>query len=104
MFKKINIVPRWFILLLDLGVTKMALLLAIFIKQELSFKNITLETLVNTLLFMGIVNLLVFASLKTYSGIVRYTGLQDAFRIGLSVLSSSVILFFFTSDIHNWCG
>jgi len=102
MFKKINIVPRWFILLLDLGVTKMALLLAIFIKQELSFKNITLETLVNTLLFMGIVNLLVFASLKTYSGIVRYTGLQDAFRIGLSVLSSSVILFFFTSDILHY--
>ncbi len=102
MFKKINIVPRWIILLLDLGVTKMALLLAIFIKQELSFKNITLETLVNTLLFMGIVNLLVFAALKTYAGIVRFTGLQDAFRIAVSVLSSSVILFFFTSDILHY--
>ena len=102
MFKKLNIVPRWIILLLDLGVTKMALLLAIFIKQELSFKNITLETLVNTLLFMGIVNLLVFAALKTYAGIVRFTGLQDAFRIAVSVLSSSVILFFFTSDILHY--
>ncbi|MCX6299850.1 MAG: nucleoside-diphosphate sugar epimerase/dehydratase [Bacteroidetes bacterium] len=102
MFKKINIVPRWIILLLDLGVTKMALLLAIFIKQELSFKNIALETLVNTLLFMGIVNLLVFAALKTYAGIVRFTGLQDAFRIAVSVLSSSVILFFFTSDILHY--
>ncbi len=102
MFKKINIVPRWIILLLDLGVTKMALLLAIFIKQELSFKNITLETLVNTLLFMGIVNLLVFAALKTYAGIVRFTGLQDAFRIAVSVLSSSVILIFFTSDILHY--
>ncbi len=102
MFKKLNIVPRWIILLLDLGVTKMALLLAIFIKQELSFKNIALETLVNTLLFMGIVNLLVFAALKTYAGIVRFTGLQDAFRIAVSVLSSSVILFFFTSDILHY--
>ena len=102
MFKKLNIVPRWIILLLDLGVTKMALLMAIFIKQELSFKNITLETLVNTLLFMGIVNLLVFASLKTYAGIVRFTGLQDAFRIAVSVFSSSVILLFFTSDILHY--
>ena len=102
MFKKINIVPRWIILLLDLGVTKMALLMAIFIKQELSFKNIALETLVNSLLFMGIINLLVFASLKTYAGIVRFTGLQDAIRIAASVLSSSVILLFFTSDILHY--
>jgi len=102
MFKKINIVPRWIILLLDLGVTKMALLMAIFIKQELSFKNIPLETLVNSLLFMGIINLLVFASLKTYAGIVRFTGLQDAIRIAASVLSSSVILLFFTSDILHY--
>ena len=102
MFNKINIVPRWIILILDLLVTKMALLMAIFIKGELSFNGISIETLVNTLLFMGIVNLLVFASLKTYSGIVRYTGLQDAFRIAVSVISSSVILFFFTSDILHY--
>lgn len=102
MFNKINIVPRWIILILDLFVTKMALLMAIFIKGELSFNGINIETLVNTLLFMGIVNLLVFASLKTYSGIVRYTGLQDAFRIAVSVISSSVILFFFTSDILHY--
>jgi len=102
MFNKINIVPRWIILVLDLFVTKMALLMAIFIKGELSFQGIGLETLVNTLLFMGIVNLLVFASLKTYSGIVRFTGLQDAFRIAVSVISSSVILFFFTSDILHY--
>jgi len=102
MFNKINIVPRWIILVLDLFVTKMALLMAIFIKGELSFQGISLETLVNTLLFMGIVNLLVFASLKTYSGIVRFTGLQDAFRIAVSVISSSVILFFFTSDILHY--
>jgi len=102
MFNKINIVPRWIILVLDLFVTKMALLMAIFLKGELSFKGISLETLVNTLLFMGIVNLLVFASLKTYSGIVRFTGLQDAFRIAVSVISSSVILFFFTSDILHY--
>lgn len=102
MFNKINIVPRWIILILDLFVTKMALLMALFIKGELSFNGINIKTLVNTLLFMGIVNLLVFASLKTYSGIVRYTGLQDAFRIAVSVISSSVILFFFTSDILHY--
>ena len=40
-----------------------------------------------------IINTLVFNGIKTYSGIVRYTGLQDAVRIAISILASSVMLF-----------
>lgn len=43
---------------------------------------------------MGIINTLVFTSLRTFSGIVRFTGFQDATRIAISVLLSSGILFF----------
>jgi FlaA1/EpsC-like NDP-sugar epimerase len=35
----------------------------------------------------------VFASVKTYAGIVRYTGLQDAVWIAFSILVSSALLF-----------
>jgi FlaA1/EpsC-like NDP-sugar epimerase len=52
------------------------------------------ESLINTILLMGIINTLVFTSLRTFSGIVRFTGFQDATRIGVSVLLSSGILFF----------
>jgi len=93
MFKKVNIVPRWMILLLDLSVTKLSLFLAIVIKQNLSLIGVGWKPLINTLLIMGIVNAIVFTSLKTFAGIVRYTGLQDAIRIAISVLISSGILF-----------
>jgi FlaA1/EpsC-like NDP-sugar epimerase len=95
MFKKVNIVPRWMILLLDLSVTKLSLFLAIVIKQNLSLIGIGWKPLINTLLLMGIINTVVFGAMKTFAGIVRYTGLQDAIRIAISIFISSIVLLLF---------
>lgn len=95
MFKKVNIVPRWMILLLDLGVTKLSLFLAIVLKQNLSLIGIGWKPLINTLLLMGIINTVVFGAMKTFAGIVRYTGLQDAIRIAISIFISSIVLLLF---------
>ena len=93
MFKKINIVPRWIIFLLDIGVTFFSFLLAFVIKQNLEFRGISWEPFFNTFVLLFIVNVLVFTSIKTYSGIVRYTGIQDAVRIAISIAMSALILF-----------
>jgi FlaA1/EpsC-like NDP-sugar epimerase len=90
---KINIVPRWIIFVIDLGVTFSALLLAFIVKQNLTLVGINWESLFTTVSIMLIVNAFVFTALKTYSGIVRYTGMQDALRIAVSVLASSVVLY-----------
>jgi len=104
MFKKISIVPRWIIFLLDIGVTCFSFLLAFIIKQNLAFKGISLTPLLNSFVLLLIINVLVFASVKTYSGIVRYTGMQDAVRIAVSIAMSTVLLFLvanFSSNISN---
>jgi FlaA1/EpsC-like NDP-sugar epimerase len=93
MFKKLSIVPRWVIFLLDIGGTLFSFLLAIAISQNLTLVGINWEAIANTALLVVITNSLVFTSIKTYSGIVRYTGLQDAIRIALSVLVSTILLF-----------
>ncbi len=92
--KKVSIVPRWIIFFLDLGVTKICLFFAILIKLNLTVTGMNWESLINTILLMGIINTLVFTSLRTFSGIVRFTGFQDATRIAISILLSSGILFF----------
>ena len=104
MFKKINIVPRWIIFLLDIGVTCFSFLLAFIIKQNLEFKGISFTPLLNSFVLLLIINVLVFASVKTYSGIVRYTGMQDAVRIAVSIAMSTVLLFLvanFSSSISD---
>ena len=93
MLKKINIVPRWIIFLLDIGVTCFSFLLAFIIKQNLELTGLQWDPIANTFVLLLIVNVLVFASVKTYSGIVRYTGLQDAVRIAISIVMSSALLF-----------
>lgn len=100
--KKISIVPRWIIFTLDLVVTKLCLFFAILIKLNLTLTGINWEALFNTLLMMGIVNVLVFTSIRTYAGIVRFTGLQDASRIAVSMILSSGILFSVVLISHSY--
>jgi FlaA1/EpsC-like NDP-sugar epimerase len=99
MFTKINIVPRWVIVLLDLSFCSIALILANFIQYNFHSESLNIGLLKQDLLAFLFINCLVFAVLKTYAGIVRYTGVQDGFRILLSVGLSNLILFFANSFI-----
>jgi FlaA1/EpsC-like NDP-sugar epimerase len=104
MLNKINIVPRWIIFVIDLGVTTTALLLAFIVKQNLTLVGVNWEGLFTTVAIMLIVNAFVFTTIKTYAGIVRYTGMQDALRIAVSVFASSVVLYLISiisSPIQN---
>ncbi len=93
MVKKLKIVPRWVIFSLDILFTSMSLFLAFVIKQNLVLQGFNWEAIVNTVIIMIIVNSLVFSTIKTYAGIVRYTGVQDAIRIGISIFGSTLVLF-----------
>ena len=101
MFKKINIVPRWIIFLIDIGVTCFSFLLALGIKQNLVLKGISWDPFLNTFILLLIVNVLVFTSIKTYSGIVRYTGIQDAVRIAISIVMSALLLLMVSNFLSN---
>ena len=101
MFKKINIVPRWIIFLIDIGVTCFSFLLAFVIKQNLVLKGISWDLFLNTFVLILIVNVLVFTSIKTYSGIVRYTGIQDAVRIAISIVMSTLLLLLVSNFSSN---
>ena len=102
MFKNFSIVPRWVIFSLDIGGTLFSLFLAIAVKQNLTLLGLSWEAVLNTFILVFITNALVFTSIKTYSGIVRYTGIQDAFRISISVIGSSAILFIVNSVSYRY--
>lgn len=80
------------ILLLDLGATVTALFIAILIQQNVSLAATNWEHMLNATFLILLVNALVFTSTKSYTGIVRYTGVQDALRIAIAVGMSSFII------------
>ena len=95
MFKinNFSIVPKYVIFLLDLGATLTALFIAILIQQNVSLAATNWSHVLNATFLMLLVNGLVFSATKSYTGIVRYTGVQDALRIAIAVgLSSFIIL------------
>lgn len=92
MLKKINIVPRWIIFLIDIAVCNCCMIFAYLIGHNLNFELISFQELYANLLVLSVINTLVFLNFKSYAGIVRYTGVQDALRVSLSLLVTVVML------------
>ncbi|MBP8033498.1 MAG: polysaccharide biosynthesis protein [Bacteroidia bacterium] len=91
-FWKYNL-PRWSILIIDLLICAFSLTLAFFLR--FNFKQIPPEDLKNlpydyVLLFA--VRAISFFISKTYKGVVRYTGANDAMRIFKVVIIGSSLL------------
>ena len=92
LIKRIKIVPRWVIFILDLGAGIIALFTALILKSNLLLTAIHWEGAFGLLVSSFLINVLVFLSIKTYRGIVRFTGLQDALRVMATVALSSLLI------------
>jgi len=92
LIKRIKIVPRWVIFILDLGAGMIALFTALTLKSNLLLTDIHWEEAFGLLVSSSLINILVFLSLKTFRGIVRFTGLQDALRVMATVALSSLLI------------
>ena len=95
--KSLSIAPRALIFLIDIISVAIAIGLAIVVRLNFNFTEIDWYIACKTLLLVLIVFSMVFFSIKTFSGIVRYTGTKDAFRIAFAVVISIIILFILTS-------
>lgn len=81
MLRKINIVPRWVIFLIDSAICTFAFISAFILGTEVPLVQINTSALVIDTLIVCYINTIVFYNLRTYAGIIRYTGTQDALRI-----------------------
>jgi FlaA1/EpsC-like NDP-sugar epimerase len=94
MFTKLEIVSRWIIFTIDICLSLLALLFSVILQHNFIIDKINFVAFYKSVLLVIAVNSLVFYSVKTFAGIVRYTSAQDSFRILFSVILSSLILFF----------
>ncbi|SMC79280.1 polysaccharide biosynthesis protein [Pedobacter nyackensis] len=94
MFTKLQIVSRWVIFTIDICLSIIALLFAVILQRNFVVTGMDFIAFYKAVVMMVVINSLVFFSVKTYAGIVRYTSAQDSFRILFSVVLSSLILFF----------
>jgi len=90
---KLEIVSRWVIFAIDFFLCLVALVLAKIVRHNFIIQEIDLLALYKSILIFSIVNVIVFCSVRTFTGIVRYTSIQDSFRIFFAVIISSFLVF-----------
>ena len=92
MLRKINILPRWIIFFLDLFISASAFVATNVIIKNFYIAEIHVQDMLKKLALVLVVNAIIFLLLKSYAGIIRYSGQQDALRVFLAVLISGAIL------------
>jgi len=90
---QLNIVPRWIIFALDLSISILSLIGAYIIKYNFNLSTLDGVEFSRNILVSAFLSISIFGSLKTYSGIIRYTGMQDTLRILFAVLLNFCVFF-----------
>lgn len=79
--KNLSIIPRWIIFLLDITISAICFLTAYLIRSEFDFNVFKQPLVLTNLLILLAFNVSLFSLFKVNAGIIRFTGLQDTFRI-----------------------
>lgn len=102
-FLKLRILPRWIIVLLDLFILFFSILLAYMLRFNFDYSRFDDINVNRGVLVYVIIGTSIGLITRSYAGIIRYTGLQDAGRIFTTV----TLTFFITGAVgyvsfHNY--
>ena len=88
--RNLRYLPRWAILMIDIGLVTISTILTIFILLDLSPFQYTLLNFYEKALLVITMNVGFFFVFKTYAGIIRYSSNVDALKLLLSTCSAFV--------------
>lgn len=92
--KKGKSIPRWVIFMLDLLICTFSLALSYLLRYNFHFNEMfeKEQNIMTSLVILLFFRVIAFYITQTYAGIIRYTSSQDAVRIALAVVSSSIVV------------
>lgn len=102
--KNLSILPRWVIFVLDIAISCICFLIANLIRSDFDYTNWDLKAVLNNTVIMLGFNICLFALFRVYAGIIRFTGLQDAFRIFFVVVFVNSGYWVLDMLLYNWNG
>lgn len=94
MHYRIRILPRWIIFVLDLLCVELCLFFSFVLRFNFNLEDVARYDMSMILGFSLALNTLLFYLLKSYAGIIRYTNIEDTFR--LLIVNSIASVFYFS--------
>src|SRR3954466_15249638 len=101
MHYKIRILPRWLIFILDLVCVQFSIFFSFVLRVNFSLEDLAKYNLSVVLGLSLALNAALFYLLKSYAGIIRYTNIEDTFRL-LIVNSIAAVFYFSINFIVNY--
>jgi FlaA1/EpsC-like NDP-sugar epimerase len=97
---------KWFVLLVDAFLVLVSFFIAYFIRFNVSL-NFDFSILINQIPFIIVFSFLSFLTIGSYKGIIRHTGIRDAFNVFiattfLSLIVSLAVTFNSFLSIFDW--
>lgn len=92
LFLKIKILPRWIIILIDLVFLSFASFLAYLLRFNFEYSRLDNFEVNKGVLLFALLGITASLFSKSYAGIVRYTGIQDAARILLTLTTAGMVM------------
>jgi len=90
-FRDLKILPRWIIIVIDLGLFLLSVVLGYLLRFNFELQSIEANGFQLGILLFVTAGLISTIATRSYSGIIRYTGLEDTFRIIAMVTLASII-------------
>ncbi len=90
---KIQILPRWLIFLLDLAIVQFCIFLSFTLRFNFNVQEVLAHGITHIMYMSLAINTILFYVFKSYAGIIRYTNIEDTFR--LLIVNSIAALFYF---------
>ncbi|TBW26439.1 nucleoside-diphosphate sugar epimerase/dehydratase [Gramella sp. KN1008] len=90
--RNIKYLPRWAVLLIDIGLVTVSTILTILILLDIAPGAFNYISYFDKTVLIVAVHIIFFYVFKTYAGIIRYSSNIDAFKLLLATISSFVCL------------
>lgn len=94
MHYKIRILPRWLIFILDLVCVLFSIFFSFVLRFNFNLEDVATYNMSLILSVALVLNASLFYLLKSYAGIIRYTNIEDTFR--LLIVNSIAAIFYFS--------
>ena len=100
MFKRVNILPEWAIFFIDIIISVISLWISYFVKNEFNINSIDRSIFFKNAVVLLAISTPVFIFLKTYAGIIRFTTIQDTFKmlVAVAMINSGFIVVYLVAS------
>lgn len=100
MFKRVNILPEWAIFFIDIIISVISLWISYFVKNEFNINSIDRSIFFKNAVILLSISTPVFIFLKTYAGIIRFTTIQDTFKmlVAVAMINSGFIIVYLVAS------